>query len=58
MFEVLTQEGPLCKKVCQVTIDLIRLADKCFEEASMKVLQKTLPPDRKAGNRLGGACRG
>ena len=53
MFQILTQDGPLCKKVCQVTTGLITLADKCFEEESMKVLQKALPPDMKAGSRLG-----
>jgi hypothetical protein len=58
MFEILTQDGPLSKKVCQLTNDLIRLADQCFDEESMKVLQKTLPPDTKVGKRLGALVGG
>jgi hypothetical protein len=58
MFQVLTQDGPLCKSVCQVTTDLITLADECFEKESMKVLQKTLPPDMQVGTWLGATVGG
>ncbi|HXR38006.1 MAG TPA: hypothetical protein VN776_02895 [Terracidiphilus sp.] len=53
MFEILAQEGPLCKRVCHVTSQLISLADICFEEEGMKELRKTLPPGTAVGDRLG-----
>jgi hypothetical protein len=52
MFQILDQDGPLPKKVCQVTTDLIRLADRCFDENAMKKLAKTLPPNVKDGKTL------
>jgi hypothetical protein len=52
MFEILDQDGPLSNKVCQVTTDLMRLADKCFEDGAMKKLARTLPPNVKDGKIL------
>lgn len=49
MFEILGQDGPLPKKVCQVTTDLIRLADRCFDENGLKKLARTLPPNVSGG---------
>jgi len=53
MFRTLAQDGPLCRKVCSVTTQLIKLADKCFEEESMAVLRKSLPSGMMTGTRLG-----
>ena len=53
MFEVMAQDGPLCKKVCQVTSQLLALADRCFGEEGMTVLHKTLAPGTKTGDNIG-----
>lgn len=52
-FEVLTQDGPLSRKVCQITSDLLHLADKCFEPRAMAQLRKAFPPGTIAGNKTG-----
>ena len=50
---VLEQDGPLCRKVCQVTTDLIKLADRLYTQKSMDILAGTLPSNKPVGNRLG-----
>jgi hypothetical protein len=52
MFEILNQDGTLSKKVCQVTTDLIRLVDRCYDENGMRVLAGALPPNVDDGKRL------
>ncbi len=52
-FQILTQDGPLPKKVCEVTGDLLSLADKLYDPRFMNELQKTFPPGTVAGERMG-----
>jgi len=52
-FQVLTQDGPLCRKVCEITSDLLKLADKLYDPGFMTQLQKTFPPGTIAGQRMG-----
>ena len=52
MFEILTLDQPtLPAKVCQVTNDLIRPADACFEADAMNTLRKNLQPGKITGTR-------
>lgn len=52
-FEILTQDGPLPKKVCQVTSELLALADECFSPATMGRLHQAFPPGTRSGGRMG-----
>ena len=52
-FIILEQDGPLCRQVCQVTSDLIGLADRLYSEQSMNKMANTLPSDTSLGTRLG-----
>ena len=52
-FQVLTQDGPLSKKVCEVTSDLLSVADKIYDKRTMDQLRETFPPGTIAGERMG-----
>jgi hypothetical protein len=52
-FIVLEQDGPVCRKVCQVTSDLLKLADNLYTRKSMDTLAEALPADKPVGTRLG-----
>ena len=52
-FQILTQDGPLSRRVCQVTSDLLRLADQCYEQPSLDRIRAAFPPGTVAGNWLG-----
>lgn len=52
-FEILTQNGPLPKKVCQVTSELLALADECFSPTTMSRLHQAFPPGTRSGGRMG-----
>lgn len=54
-FEILTQHGALCKTVCQVTSDLLRLADKCFAPGAMAQMRRAFPPGTMLGQRTAAA---
>lgn len=57
-FQILTQDGPLASKVCEVTGDLLRLADKCYDPQTIDELRKTFPPGTVAGGRMGAMVGG
>ena len=50
-FAVLTQDGPLCKAVLEVTQQLAKVVDSCYGVAGVKALHKKLPPGTKPGLR-------
>jgi len=52
-FQILSQHGPLSKRVCEVTSDLLSLADKLYDPRTMDQLRNTFPPGTLAGDRLG-----
>lgn len=52
-YQVLTQDGPLCGKVCEVTSDLLRLADRLYEPETMNRLHNTFPKGTVAGEWMG-----
>ena len=52
-FQILTQDGPLSKKVCEVTGDLLSLADKLYDPRFMNELRKMFPPGTVVGDRMG-----
>ena len=48
---ILAQDGPISKEVCEITLTLLKLADRCINPTSLKVLGKQLPSPRDAGGR-------
>ena len=52
-FQILTQDGPLSRKVCEVTGDLLSLADKLYDPCAMDQIRQTFPPGTLAGQRMG-----
>jgi len=52
-FQILTQDGSLSKKVCEVTSALLSLADKLYDPQSMDQFRKVFPSGTSAGWRMG-----
>lgn len=52
-FQILTQDGPLSKKVCEVTGDLLRLADTCYSREAINDLHTKFPRGTRSDGRMG-----
>jgi hypothetical protein len=50
---ILEQDGPIPKEVYEVTLALLKIAEKCWSPSSMKSFANRFPAGTRAGNRLG-----
>ena len=50
---ILSQDGPICKEIYEVTLNLLKLAEQCWSPKSMVVLQNKLPPGKKTRGMMG-----
>jgi len=50
---ILEQDGPIAKEVYEVTLALLKIAEKCWSRSSMNWLGNRFPAGTRAGNRLG-----
>jgi hypothetical protein len=57
-YEILAQHGNLSAKVCQVTSDLLALADRCYSPRAMQRLNNAFPPGTIVGGRMGAVVGG
>lgn len=49
---ILSQDGPICQEVAEVTLNLLKLAEQCWNPTSLKNLGKKLPSSQAAGGRV------
>ena len=55
---ILSQDGPLCHEVYEVTLNLLKLAEQCWNPTSLKALGKKLPSGPVAVGRTGAIVGG
>jgi hypothetical protein len=55
---ILHQDGPISQEICEVTLNLLKLAEQCWNPTSLKALGKRLPSSQAAAGRMGAVVGG
>ena len=55
---ILYQDGPISQQICEVTLNLLQLAEQCWNPTSLKALGKKLPSSQAGAGRMGAVVGG